>query len=84
MHSPLSWDEWYAPFIWRARFLPLAHFVSGDLLMMDSAVLTTLRTGGIWRPTHSTFYVGRLSHPKISKFGMLLKFTKFKTFFSID
>jgi hypothetical protein len=38
----LSWYEWYAPFIRRAGFLPLARIVSGHLPMMDSAALTAL------------------------------------------
>jgi hypothetical protein len=51
MHSPLSWDERYAPFIRRAGFLPLARIMSGHLSLMDSAVLMTLVDR--WRPeTH--------------------------------
>ncbi|RLN24353.1 hypothetical protein C2845_PM07G09010 [Panicum miliaceum] len=34
-HSPLRWDERYAPFIQRAGLLPLAHVVSDGLPTMD-------------------------------------------------
>jgi hypothetical protein len=54
-HSPLSWDERYTPFIWRAGFLPLALIVSGHLLMMNSAVLTPLVDW--WSPETHTFHL---------------------------
>jgi hypothetical protein len=54
-HNPLLWDEWYAAFIRCAGFLPLARLVFGDLLMMDSAVLTTLVDR--WRPETHTFHL---------------------------
>jgi hypothetical protein len=55
MHSPLSWDERYAPFIRRAGFLPLARIVSGHLPMMDSTALTTHVNR--WRPETHTFHL---------------------------
>jgi hypothetical protein len=55
MHSPLSWDERYAPFIRRARFLPLARIVFGHLPVMDSAALTTLIDR--WHPETHTFHL---------------------------
>jgi hypothetical protein len=42
LHNPLTWDEQYAPFIWRVGFLPLARLVTDGLLIMDSAALTAL------------------------------------------
>jgi hypothetical protein len=54
-HSPLSWDERYAPFIRRAGFLPLARLVSGHLPMMDSVALTALVDR--WRPETCTFHL---------------------------
>jgi hypothetical protein len=55
MHNPLMWDEWYVPFIRRARFLPLARLVTGGLLMMDSTALMTLVDQ--WRTTTHTFHL---------------------------
>jgi hypothetical protein len=55
MHIPLSWDEWYAPFIQCVGFLPLACLVPGDLPMMDSATLMALVDR--WRPETHTFHL---------------------------
>jgi hypothetical protein len=55
MHNLLSWDEWYTSFVHRARFLPLAHLISGGLPMMDSAALMALVDW--WRPETHTFHL---------------------------
>jgi hypothetical protein len=55
MHSPLSWDEWYTPFIWHAGILSLAHLVFGHLPMMDSATLMALVDR--WHPETHTFHL---------------------------
>jgi hypothetical protein len=54
-HSPLSWDEQYAPFIRRAGFLQLTRLMSAHLSLMDSAALTALVDR--WRPETHTFHL---------------------------
>jgi hypothetical protein len=54
-HSPLSWDERYAPFIRRAGFLPLARIVSGHQPMIDSTALMALVDR--WRPETHMFHL---------------------------
>ena len=39
-HSPLRWDEWYAPYLRRAGLLPLARVVCAGLPVMDAPLLT--------------------------------------------
>jgi hypothetical protein len=41
-HNPLTWDEWYPPFIWHAVFLLLVRLDIDGLPLMDSAALMTL------------------------------------------
>jgi hypothetical protein len=55
MHSPLSWDERYTPFIQRVGFLPIARIVFGHLPMMDSTALMALVDR--WRPETHTFHL---------------------------
>jgi hypothetical protein len=56
MHSPLKWDEWYEPFIYRVRFLPLARLVTTrGLPQMDTAALMALVDQ--WRPKTHTFHL---------------------------
>jgi hypothetical protein len=43
------------PFVRHVGFLPLAHLMSGDLTMMDSAVLMALVNR--WRPETHTFHL---------------------------
>jgi hypothetical protein len=54
-HSPLTWDEWYTPFIRRVGFLSLVRLVTAGLPLMDSAMLTTLVDW--WRPKTHTFHL---------------------------
>ena len=54
-HSPLKWDERYAPYIGRAGFLPLARLVTTRLPMLDNAALTALVDR--WRPETHTFHL---------------------------
>ncbi|CAL5052499.1 unnamed protein product [Urochloa decumbens] len=53
-HTPLAWDERYAPFLHRAGFLPLALLVKDGLPKMDNAALTALVDR--WRPETHTFH----------------------------
>jgi hypothetical protein len=55
MHSPLSWDEWYTPFIQRAGFLSLARIVNDHLPMKDSTALMALVDQ--WRPETHMFHL---------------------------
>ncbi|XP_062208774.1 protein MAIN-LIKE 2-like [Phragmites australis] len=54
-HSPLRWDERYAPCIGRAGFLPLARLVMTGLPMFDNAALTALVDR--WRSEIHTFHL---------------------------
>jgi hypothetical protein len=55
MHSPLTWDEQYEPFIHRAGFLPLARLINHGLPMMDGPALMSLVDR--WRPEIHTFHL---------------------------
>jgi hypothetical protein len=54
--TPLTWDEWYKPFIRHAGFLSLARLINThDLPLMDSAALTALVDR--WRLEMLTFHL---------------------------
>ncbi|CAL5079069.1 unnamed protein product [Urochloa decumbens] len=54
-HTPLAWDERYAPFLHLAGFLPVALLVKDGLPKMDNAALTALVDR--WRPETHTFHL---------------------------
>jgi hypothetical protein len=55
MHNPVTWDNWYEPFIRRAGFLSLARLVTHGLSLMDSATLIALVNR--WRLETHTFHL---------------------------
>ncbi|CAN6310225.1 unnamed protein product [Urochloa humidicola] len=54
-HNTLAWDDRYASYIHRARFLPVALLVKDGLPKMDNAALTALIDR--WRPETHTFHL---------------------------
>jgi hypothetical protein len=54
-NSPLTWDEWYKPFIRHAGFLPLARLITHGLSQMDTTALTTLMNR--WHLETHTFHL---------------------------
>jgi hypothetical protein len=52
-HNPLTWDDCYESFIYRAGFLSLAQLFTHGLPLMDSTALTTLVDR--WHPETHTF-----------------------------
>ena len=54
-HSPLRWDERYAPYLHRAGLLPLARVVCVVLLVMDAPLLTAFVDR--WRPETHSFHL---------------------------
>ncbi|CAO2037609.1 unnamed protein product [Urochloa humidicola] len=54
-HQPFEWDDRYAPYLHRAKLLPLAALVKAGLPNMDHAALTALVDR--WRPETHTFHL---------------------------
>ena len=54
-HSPLRWDERYAPYLRRAGLLPLARVVNEGLPAMDGPLLTAFVDR--WHPETHTFHL---------------------------
>ncbi|RLN03246.1 hypothetical protein C2845_PM13G10090 [Panicum miliaceum] len=54
-HTPLRWDERYAPFLRRAGLLPLARVVCAGLSVMDAALLSAFVDR--WRPETHSFHL---------------------------
>nr|XP_034577544.1 uncharacterized protein LOC117841082 [Setaria viridis] len=54
-HTPLEWDDRYAPYLQRAGFLPLATLVKVGLSKMNNATLTALVDR--WRLETHTFHL---------------------------
>ena len=54
-HSPLRWDERYAPYLRRAGLLPLARVVCAGLPVMDAPLLTAFVD--LWRPETHSFHL---------------------------
>lgn len=55
VHSPMRWDERYAPYLDRVGLLPIARVASAGLPPMDWPLLTALVDR--WRPETHTFHL---------------------------